>query len=169
VRVSTGRIAGSGQGPGLVHLVRRILCAWGSYLMRVGGLNRSAHHVAGGGGRFEEREEVEGKDDMVDMIHCYVSVDAVLGRLVGHDSSSRVQDQEIQAWVDLRGDLLGGIGGGRARSFYEGDFARVFRPGDVFECAVDDILRHAEYEEFGEVILLRRANTTPLPMPRYRR
>jgi hypothetical protein len=70
-------------------------------------LNRIAHHVAGRGGRFEGREEVGGKDHMADVVHCHVSVDAVLGRLVGHDSSSRVQGQEIQA-VDLRGDLFGG-------------------------------------------------------------
>jgi hypothetical protein len=121
--------------------------------MRVGGLNRSAHHVAGGGGRFEEREEVEGKDDMVDMIHCYVSVDAVLGRLVGHDSSSRVQDQEIQAWVDLRGDLFGGIGGGRARSFYEGDFARVLRPEMSLSAPLMTSCDMLNMKEFGEVIL----------------
>jgi hypothetical protein len=95
----------------LVRLVSRILCAR-LYVVRVRGLNRSAHPVARGSGRFEEREEVRSKDDLADVVHCHVSVDAVLGRLVGRDSSSRVQDQEIQA-VDLRGDLFGGISGGK--------------------------------------------------------
>jgi hypothetical protein len=90
--------------------------------MRVGGLNRSAHHVAGGGGRFEEREEVGGKDDMADVVHYHVLVDAVLGRLVGHDSSSRVQGQEIQA-VDERRSLWR-----QGQSFHEGDFARILCP-----------------------------------------
>jgi hypothetical protein len=78
--------------------------------VRVGGLNRSAHHVAGGGGRSEEREEVEGMADMI------------------HDSSSRVQDREIQAWVDLRGDLFGGIGGGRASHFTKAILRVYFAP-----------------------------------------
>jgi hypothetical protein len=63
------------------------------------------------------------------------------------------RDQDVAA-VGLGGDLFGGIGGGMPVTFHEGDFARVLCPelvGDVFQCAVDGFLQHADYEEFGEV------------------
>jgi hypothetical protein len=47
--------------------------------------------------------------------------------------------------------LAGGMSVAKV-AFHEGDFARVLcleLVGDVFQCAVDDFLRHADYEEFG--------------------
>jgi hypothetical protein len=72
-------------------------------------------------------EEVGGKGNMADVVHCHVSADAVFSQLVGHDSSSRVQDQDVEVVV-LGGDLFGGIGGGKLVAkvvFHEGDFART--------------------------------------------
>ena len=75
------------------------------------------------------------------------------------------RDQDVEA-VGLGGDLFGGIGGGMPVAkvaFHEGDFARILCPelvGDVFQCAVDDVLRHVDYEEFGEVCLWK-VNATP--------
>jgi len=99
---------------------------------------------------------VGGKDHMVDVVHCHVSVDTVLSQPVGHDSPSRVQGQDVEA-VGLGGDLFGSIGGGMSIAkvaFHEGDFVRVLCPklvGDVFQCAADDFLQYADYGGFGEV------------------
>ena len=115
----------------------------------------------------EEEEEGEvvavvgGKDDIANVVHCHVPVDAVLSKLVGHDPPGRVQDRDIEA-VGLRGDLFGGRPVAQV-SFHEGDFARVLCPelvGDVFQFAVDGFLRHADHEAFGEVVL-KEVNVTP--------
>jgi len=63
------------------------------------------------------------------------------------------KDQDVEA-VGLGGDLFGGGMLVAKVAFHEGDFARLLRPelvGDVFQCPVDDFLRHADYEGFGEV------------------
>lgn len=48
-------------------------------------------------GLLQEREKVRGQNYMAHVVECHVSVEAVLGNLLRHDTSRGVVDQNVQS------------------------------------------------------------------------
>lgn len=65
-------------------------------------------HFALLGGLLEQRQEVAREDDMTDVVHGHVTVDAVVGELKGHDPARGVVDQDVDS-VCFLGDCGGGL------------------------------------------------------------
>ena len=139
-----------------VHLFERFeLGVRGRGLVRVRGLVDDADSVARVGGFFEKRQEMARERGVAKVVDGHVAVDAVVGQLVGHDASSGVVDEDVEA-VRRFGDFVGDLD--RALPVREVElepdhllgrgFAELFR--HHFFGPVDDFFGRGEDVDFGD-------------------